>query len=85
MLLFIKTGQRRDVRANVSTFSRVLFEMTRRWNQRRDVAERLTFQRRDVESERCDVPERYIFKVATFPRGIYITSRRSQDAFFSTL
>ena len=81
-----KTGQRHDVRANVATFPRVLFETLQRWNQRRDIAERLTFQCRDVESNVSTFLRCFLFHVvtlspnfATFLRGIFSTSRRSRD------
>ena len=54
----LKTGQRRDIRANVTTFQRVSFPTSRHSGQLRDVPE-------DINNQRHDVPERCKINVAT--------------------
>ena len=64
-MIGLKTGQRRDVRGNVTTFQGGSFPTSRRSGQRRDVSENsdkqrrdVGYQRRDVGYQRRDVPER---------------------------
>ena len=58
----LKTGQRRDVWANVATFSRVLISTSRCSGQHHDVPERRYFN--------VDVPEGSILNVATLESNV---------------
>ena len=70
-LCVLKTGLRRDVRGNITTLQRRIMPTLRRSEQRRNVSESVTKQRRDVGYQRCDVLE-----TAENPRRDVKISRR---------